>query len=64
MNEMNNVVYGMINYGNVDISEGAKGSYEYIKMIFRTSKQDILLLASTCRNLTGMNIIKSLAILH
>ena len=31
MNEMNNVVYGMINYGNVDISEGAKGSYEYIK---------------------------------
>ena len=31
MSEMNNVVYGMINYGNVDISEGAKGSYEYIK---------------------------------
>ena len=31
MSEKNNVVYGMINYGNVDISEGAKGSYEYIK---------------------------------
>lgn len=30
MSEMN-VVYGMINYGNVELSDGAKGAYEYIK---------------------------------
>lgn len=27
---MDNVVYGMINYGNETISDGAKGSFEYI----------------------------------
>ena len=28
---MNNVVYGMINFGNETISDGAKGSFEYIR---------------------------------
>lgn len=28
---MDNVVYGMINYGNETISDGAKGSFEYIR---------------------------------
>lgn len=27
---MDNIVYGMINYGNLEISEDAKGSYNYI----------------------------------
>ena len=31
MSEKNNVVYGMINYGNVELSDGAKGSFEYIR---------------------------------
>ncbi len=31
MSEMNNVVYGMINYGNVELSDGAKGAYAYIQ---------------------------------
>lgn len=28
---MNNVVYGLMNYGNDTISDGAKGSFEYIR---------------------------------
>lgn len=31
MSEKNNVVYGMINYGNVELSDGAKGAYAYIQ---------------------------------
>lgn len=31
MSEKNNVVYGMINYGNAELSDGAKGSFEYIR---------------------------------
>lgn len=36
---MDNVVYGMINYGNETISDGAKGSFEYIRQDIKDIKK-------------------------